>query len=106
MSTFGRNSVGAGVISTLALVLMVRSVYAQVKVHVVQPGETLSFIAVRYGTTAQAMALANGLSNPNHIYAGQQLTIPTAGNEGGAVAAGGAYSVRAGDTLSSIAARR
>ncbi len=57
--------------------------------HTVQPGETLSSIAQRYGTTTQAIAQANGLVNPNQIYAGQQLKIPssssgtTTGGSGG-----------------------
>ena len=78
---------------------------AQGQVHVVQRGETLSSIAAGYGTTAQAIASANGLANANYIYAGQRLTIPggSAASLGGS--SGGAYVVRAGDTLFSIAAR-
>ena len=44
--------------------------------HVVQPGETLSGIALKYGTTPWAIATANGISNIGHIYAGQTLRIP------------------------------
>ncbi|NOZ29976.1 MAG: LysM peptidoglycan-binding domain-containing protein [Chloroflexi bacterium] len=46
-------------------------------VYVVQPGDVLSSIAARYGTTVQAIAQANNLSNPNLIYVGQKLIIPT-----------------------------
>jgi LysM repeat protein len=46
-------------------------------VHVVQLGETLSSIARRYGTTWQAIAEASGVTNPNQIYVGQRLKIPT-----------------------------
>jgi LysM repeat protein len=46
------------------------------RIHVVQPGETLSSIARRYGTTYWAIAMANNLVNPNVIYAGQRLVIP------------------------------
>lgn len=46
--------------------------------HVVQPGETLTGIAWRYGVSAWAIARANGLTNLNHIYVGQRLTIPGA----------------------------
>jgi LysM repeat protein len=53
--------------------------------HTVQPGETLSSIARRYGTTWQAIAQANNLSNPNQIYVGQKLKIPT-GSSGGSTA--------------------
>lgn len=44
--------------------------------YVVQPGETLVTIAVANGTTAQALADANGLSNPDLIRLGQVLIIP------------------------------
>ncbi len=46
------------------------------QVHVVQRGETLSRIAARYGTTVAAIAAANGITNPSHIYTGQTLVIP------------------------------
>ena len=44
--------------------------------HTVVPGETLYSIANRYGTTAQDIAMANGLANPNQIYVGQVLYLP------------------------------
>jgi LysM repeat protein len=43
--------------------------------HVVQPGETLSSIAWRYGVTTWSIASANGIWNPNYIYVGQVLVI-------------------------------
>ncbi|MGB9592704.1 MAG: LysM peptidoglycan-binding domain-containing protein [Anaerolineae bacterium] len=46
------------------------------KTHIVKPGETLYRIALMYGTSVQAIALANNLSNVNIIYPGQQLIIP------------------------------
>jgi LysM repeat protein len=45
-------------------------------IHVVQPGENLYRISLRYGTTVQAIMVANGLTSYN-IYVGQQLRIPT-----------------------------
>lgn len=45
--------------------------------HTVQRGETLSSIARAYGTTWQAIARANHLVNPDQIYAGQKLQVPT-----------------------------
>jgi LysM repeat protein len=47
-------------------------------VHVVQPGETLTRIALRYGVDVWAIARANGITNLNHIYVGQRLIIPRA----------------------------
>ncbi len=44
--------------------------------HTVAPGETLFSIAQRYGLTAEAIASANGLSNPDQIYVGQVLYLP------------------------------
>ena len=48
----------------------------QTVIHVVQPGETLARIALRYNTTVWAIAQVNDLSNPNLIHAGQRLVIP------------------------------
>jgi LysM repeat protein len=42
----------------------------------VQPGDTLSQIGERFGTTVEATAQANGIENLNIIYAGQVLYIP------------------------------
>lgn len=47
----------------------------EVITYTVKKGDTLSEIALRYGTTYQAIAKENGISNPNHIYPGQKLTI-------------------------------
>lgn len=71
-------------------------------VHIVRQGETLRSIASTYGTTAEAIALANSIVNENFIYVGQRLTIPGASAGPGE---GQTYVVQPGDTLSSIAAR-
>ena len=44
--------------------------------HVVERGETLFRIALRYGVTVDALVRFNGLANPNRILAGQVLLIP------------------------------
>jgi LysM repeat protein len=62
------------------LILMVAPVIAQGDRHVVQPGENLYRIALRYGLTVDAMARANNISNANHVFVGQTLVVPT-GNE-------------------------
>lgn len=42
-------------------------------VYVVQSGDTLSGIAAGLGTTVEDLAAANGIANPDLIYAGQTL---------------------------------
>jgi GH25 family lysozyme M1 (1,4-beta-N-acetylmuramidase) len=46
------------------------------RTYTVQRGDTLSLIAVRFGTTVAALAAANNIANPNAIQVGQVLTIP------------------------------
>ncbi len=85
---------------------------------VVQPGDTLSGIALRvYGSVAAVdrIAAANGLADPNRVLAGASLLLPTddGGPAGGTTASSGAanaadgrqVTVEPGDTLSSIAGR-
>lgn len=49
---------------------------AGVRTHVVQPGETLFRIALRYGVDMYTLARVNGIVNLNLIFAGQVLIIP------------------------------
>lgn len=67
--------------------------------YVVKSGDTLGGIASHYGTTWQRLQALNSLSNPNWIYPGQRLKVT------GNVYAQRTYTVRYGDTLSSIASR-
>ncbi len=46
---------------------------------VVQSGETLSGIAAQYGTTYSAIAGASGIANPDLIYAGETVEVPSGG---------------------------
>ena len=72
--------------------------------HTVQRGENLFRIALRYGTTVQAIASANGIANPNLIYVGQVLQISSSSG-GQPPADGTTYVVQAGDNLFRIALR-
>lgn len=45
-------------------------------IHVVQPGENVFRIGLRYNVTVDVIARANHLFNPNLIFVGQQLIIP------------------------------
>lgn len=44
--------------------------------HVVQPGENLFRISLRYGKTVDEVAAYNGIANPHYIYPGQVIRIP------------------------------
>jgi LysM repeat protein len=92
---------------------------AQGATYTVRTGDTLSGIALQYGTTVDAIMHTNGLASSN-IYIGQVLKLPGAGAgsapavqpalppAGGNVAASssGVYVVQSGDTLFGIATRR
>ncbi|MGD2143094.1 MAG: LysM peptidoglycan-binding domain-containing protein [Anaerolineae bacterium] len=76
--------------------------------HVVQPGENLFGVAVRYGTTVQAIIEANGIANPQVIYVGQELVIPSGGaqpSQPQPSTGGTTYVVQPGDNLFRIALR-
>lgn len=49
---------------------------ASSKTHIVAPGENLSVIARRHGTTVQELVRLNNIPNPNLIQAGQVLQLP------------------------------
>ncbi len=49
---------------------------ADLRQHVVQPGETLFEIAQQYGLTIDALTQVNNLANPNIIVVGTSLKIP------------------------------
>ncbi|HZY40626.1 MAG TPA: LysM peptidoglycan-binding domain-containing protein, partial [Anaerolineae bacterium] len=80
-----------------------------VKYHLVRPGENLFRIGLQYGLTVEAVMQANGLYNPNVVYAGQSLCIP--GNVPAPApnpqppSCNFYYTIKWGDTLSGIAAR-
>lgn len=75
--------------------------------YIVQSGDTLTSIAIKFDTTVQAIAELNDLQNPNLIYVGEILKIPT--NSRGNLSAPSSrhyiktYIVQSGDTLTSIA---
>jgi LysM repeat protein len=45
--------------------------------YVVKPGDNLSGIADQLGVTMGALQEANGIENPDNIFAGQVLVVPT-----------------------------
>src|SRR5690606_15650562 len=54
-------------------------VYSGDATYVVQPGDTLSSIAARYYTTIGTLAQLNNILNPNLIFIGQVLRVPSYG---------------------------
>lgn len=106
-------------LSAIMMVLTVGVVVTSAQTsHTVQAGENLYRIALRYGVSMNAIAQANSISNVNLIFTGQVLNIPgaTGDTSGGTTtpptdtgdtttppATGGTYTVKAGDTLGSIA---
>jgi LysM repeat protein len=73
--------------------------------YTVKRGDTLASIARRTGTTVKNLAAANGLRNANLIVVGATLNIPGGGSGGGGGGGQASYTVKAGDTLASIARR-
>jgi LysM repeat protein len=74
--------------------------------HRVRYGETLYSIGRSYGVSPYRIADANNLRNPNYIYAGQVLLIPSSGGDCGwgcdGPGQGQYHKVRYGETLFSI----
>ncbi|WP_102280014.1 LysM peptidoglycan-binding domain-containing protein [[Lactobacillus] timonensis] len=81
--------------------------YSSNGTYTVQAGDTLSGIAAKYGTSYQAIASQNGISNPNAIYVGQTLRIggTSVSYSNSSSSIRGGYTVKSGDTLSGIAAQ-
>lgn len=73
--------------------------------HLVQPGETLFRLALRYGTTVAALQAANGLGASTLIYAGQTLIIPATANPPATPRPGQVHVVQPGETLFRLALR-
>src|SRR6266581_4516768 len=108
-------ALASGVTSTLAArhaALAVQADPAATTVHVVQPGETLSQIALDAGVDAASLAALNGLDDLNFLVAGQSLKVPA--SPGGTAApvaqapsapAPQSYTVGEGDTLWAISQR-
>jgi len=65
--------------------------------YTVQPGDTLSAIAKKFGLKIDTLKWANNISNVNQIKPGQKIKIPPCD--------GVLYTVKRGDTLASIVKR-
>ena len=76
-------------------------------IYVVDRGDTLKNIAIRYGTTVEALASLNGIYNYNLIYVGQILNVPSGSYipPAPAPSSGSTYIIQRGDTLRILANR-
>lgn len=101
-------ALGPNTLATLLLLAVIAAAFApsvrsaSAQEHHVQPGETLSQIAARYGTSMANLVEINGLSNANVIFAG--ATLRTSTTQSPVTGSGGqTHLVRSGETLSGIA---
>ena len=70
-------------------------------IYKVVNGDTLSKIANQFNTTVQKLAEYNNIENPNCIYVNQIIKIPNTNQVNSQIQ----YTVKSGDTLSSVAAK-
>ncbi len=98
LTTLAKGKKQAGRILAIAVtaILSLGPVLGQAATHTVKRGETLGVIAKKYGLTTSALAAHNGIANPNRVKVDQKLTIP-------AKTETLTYTLRKGDTLSTIA---
>ncbi len=117
-----------GLVALVALVLMLSIAPSQPvaaqddgqTTYVVQPGDNLYRISLRFNTTVGAIVAANNIPNPNLVFVGQVLIIPSGSTvpapppaqpvpppqqPAPQPAPGGTYVVQRGDNLSRIAQR-
>ena len=89
------------------LAIVVFSLVASAATYTIRSGDTLGGIAQRQGVSTAALARANGIDDPNRIYAGQVLTIPGTASPAAAAPAprGVRHVVASGETMGAIARR-
>ncbi|MFN2283310.1 MAG: peptidoglycan DD-metalloendopeptidase family protein [Anaerolineae bacterium] len=89
-------------LSLLATLGIVSPVVADgIPVYVVQPGDTLASIAVRFGTDTATLQHLNALQDPRLLYPGQTLQLPV--QPGTAALSWTPYFTMLGDSLDALA---
>ncbi len=75
---------------------------------IIQRGDTLTELAIKYNTTVARLVELNNIANPNLIYAGATLLVPSGetamDSDGNSTSGQTIYIVQRGDTLDQIAA--
>ena len=76
----GRASGGGGdaEVSATPSSVSTTSTTLRIGTHIVAQGESLSSIAASYGLSTEELASFNGITDINHVFVGQKLSIPTA----------------------------
>lgn len=74
-------------------------------IYIVQPGDTLTRVAIRHGVSVGSLAAANGLRWNAWLYVGQRLTIPDGSTSASPAASAAVHVVQRGETLTRIAVR-
>lgn len=104
------------IVISIFMLLLTPTLHAQESLtHVVQPGENLFRIALRYGVSMDDLARTNAIADARRIYAGQVLTIPGLTNPATSAAevvanplvatAPTVHVIQRGETLKTIAAK-
>lgn len=73
--------------------------------YIIARGDTLKALAKQFDTTLEyLMSLNQDIKDPNVIYEGQRLVVPSTGSAPTPAPSGHTYTVQKGDTLNKIAA--
>jgi LysM repeat protein len=87
------------ILTLFSLALAIIPLLAGEEIHVVQKNETLGGIARKYGVSTATLQSFNGISNPNLLFVGKKLKIPSSS------VSQIDYVIKTGDSLGGIASR-
>jgi len=89
-----------------SVLLQGHAVAAGYELYSVQPGDTLTSVAAKFGVSSSEIASLNGLTDPSRLTAGQSLAIPVRTQGQGEPSSNSANGGNAGGTAASSRARR
>lgn len=90
------------------LALLALALSASASTYTLRWGDTLTTVAQRFGVGVQALAAANGITNPDRVVAGTALTVPARGGVAASAATAAPtvwHVVQRGENLTLIARR-